>query len=110
MPFEHRKARAPSIPARKSIQGVIAVISRISSQKETMPMSGDNGPQALDIPNRPTPTFGNPDLPPEGRLNTADNPESLRSDGPRNPMIESSPRRWIRLPPISVRSPSSGRR
>jgi oxalate decarboxylase len=40
------------------------------------------------IPNRPTPTFGNPDLPPQGRLNTKDNPESLRSDGPRNAIIE----------------------
>src|SRR5262245_1141205 len=41
------------------------------------------------IPNRPTPTFGNPDLPPQGKLNTAGNPESLRSDGPHNPAIES---------------------
>ncbi len=41
------------------------------------------------IPNRPTPTFGNPDLPPQGRLNTAGNPQSLRSDGPRNEVIES---------------------
>jgi oxalate decarboxylase len=40
------------------------------------------------VPNRPTPTFGNPDLPPEGRVNTAGNPESLRSDGPRNMVIE----------------------
>lgn len=41
------------------------------------------------IPNRPTPAFGNPDLPPEGRLNTVGNPESLRSDGPHNQVIES---------------------
>ncbi|HWE15823.1 MAG TPA: cupin domain-containing protein [Hyphomicrobiaceae bacterium] len=40
------------------------------------------------IPNHPTPTFGNPDLPPQGRLNTAGNPESLRSDGPHNEVIE----------------------
>jgi hypothetical protein len=32
------------------------------------------------IPNRPRPAFGNPDLPPEGRLNTEGNPESLRSE------------------------------
>jgi oxalate decarboxylase len=38
---------------------------------------------------QPTPAFGNPDLPPEGRLNTEGNSESLRSDGPRNPIIES---------------------
>jgi oxalate decarboxylase len=41
------------------------------------------------VPNRPTPTFGNPDLPPQGRLNTAGNVESLRSDGPHNKVIES---------------------
>ncbi|HWV52791.1 cupin domain-containing protein [Pseudorhodoplanes sp.] len=41
------------------------------------------------VPNRSTPTFGNPDLPPEGRINTRGNPESLRSDGPHNPAIES---------------------
>jgi oxalate decarboxylase len=41
------------------------------------------------VPNHPTPTFGNPDLPPEGRINTARNPESLRSDGPHNKVIES---------------------
>jgi oxalate decarboxylase len=44
---------------------------------------------ATVVPNHPTPTFGNPDLPPEGRVNTAGNPESLRSDGPRNEVIES---------------------
>ena len=37
---------------------------------------------------RPTPAFGNPDLPPEGRVNTEGNPESLRGDGPRNEAIE----------------------
>jgi oxalate decarboxylase len=41
------------------------------------------------VPNRPTPTFGNPDLPPQGRLNTTGNVESLRSDGPHNKVIES---------------------
>jgi oxalate decarboxylase len=40
-------------------------------------------------PHHEMPTFGNPDLPPEGRINTAGNPESLRSDGPHNPVIES---------------------
>ena len=38
--------------------------------------------------NRPAPTFGNPDLPPQGRVNTTGNPESLRSDGPHNEIIE----------------------
>ena len=41
------------------------------------------------VPNRPTPAFGNPDLPPEGRMNTRHNPESLRSDGPQNEVLES---------------------
>jgi oxalate decarboxylase len=44
---------------------------------------------ARAVRNRATPTFGNPDLPPEGRLNTVGNPESLRSDGPHNEVIES---------------------
>jgi len=52
-----------------------------------------SGPQVVErttsVPNHPTPTFGNPDLPPQGRLNTAGNPESLRSDGPHNQVIES---------------------
>jgi oxalate decarboxylase len=55
----------------------------------TVQVRGNNGKTDKGgVPNRPTPTFGNPDLPPEGRLNTAGNPESLRSDGPRNPVIE----------------------
>ncbi|MET4247270.1 cupin domain-containing protein [Bradyrhizobium sp. LA6.7] len=41
------------------------------------------------VPNHPTPAFGNPDLPPQGRMNTTGNPESLRSEGPRNQVIES---------------------
>jgi oxalate decarboxylase len=44
---------------------------------------------ARAVPNRSTPTFGNPDLPPEGRVNTLGNAESLRSDGPRNEVMES---------------------
>ena len=40
------------------------------------------------VPNHSTPTFGNPDLPPEGRMNVAANPESLRDDGPRNTVME----------------------
>jgi oxalate decarboxylase len=40
------------------------------------------------VTNRPTPTFGNPDLPPQGRVNTTGNPESVRNDGPRNEIIE----------------------
>jgi oxalate decarboxylase len=43
----------------------------------------------MTAPHHEVPTFGNPDLPPEGRINTVDNPESLRSDGPHNEVIES---------------------
>lgn len=39
-------------------------------------------------PNHEIPTLGNPDLPPEGRANIIGDPESLRSDGPHNPVIE----------------------
>ena len=41
------------------------------------------------VPNCPTPTFGNPDIPPEGRVNATGNPESPPGDGPHNPVIES---------------------
>src|ERR1700741_3533102 len=52
-------------------------------------MATDSAMKVRAIPNRPTPTFGNPDLPPQGRLNTTGNSESLRSDGPHNQAIES---------------------
>ena len=51
-------------------------------------MSGTNTSKDKAVPNHPAPFFGNPDLPPQGRLNTEGNPESLRSDGPRNEVIE----------------------
>ena len=51
-------------------------------------MSGTDTRKDKTAPNHPTPSFGNPDLPPQGALNTAGNPESLRSDGPRNEVIE----------------------
>ena len=54
-------------------------------------MSGTNTSKDKAVPNHPAPSFGNPDLPPQGRLNTEGNPESLRSDGPRNEVIEGVP-------------------
>ena len=51
--------------------------------------SSDNRSTVSAAPNHPTPTFGNPGLPPQGRVNTKDNPESVRSDGPKNEAIES---------------------
>jgi hypothetical protein len=61
-----------------------------SSAKGESKMSIANQTSAAGIvPNRPTPTFGNPDLPPQGRVNTAGNLESLRSDAPHNEVIES---------------------
>lgn len=40
-------------------------------------------------PNHETPALGNPDLPPEGAINTIDHPQSTRMAGPRNPAIDS---------------------
>jgi oxalate decarboxylase len=57
---------------------------------------------ARAVPNHPTPTFGNPDLPPEGRVNTAGNPESLRSDGPHNEAIDSQFPSQIDPPPTDI--------
>ncbi|QMU22780.1 cupin domain-containing protein [Gordonia rubripertincta] len=36
-----------------------------------------------------TPTVGNPDLPPEGSVNTVDHPRSTEMRGPRNPAVDS---------------------
>ena len=40
-------------------------------------------------PHHETPTFGNPDLPPEGMVNTTGDPASATMTGPRNPVLES---------------------
>jgi oxalate decarboxylase len=61
---------------------------RGASEGEASMPTADQTSAAPIVPNRPTPAFGNPDLPPQGRLNTAGNPESLRSDGPSNKVIE----------------------
>ncbi len=57
---------------------------------------------ARAVPNHPTPTFGNPDLPPEGRINTEGNPESLRSDGPHNDAILSQFPSQMDPPPTDI--------
>ena len=57
---------------------------------------------AQAVPNHPRPTFGNPDLPPQGRVNTANNPESLRSDGPHNQVIESQFPSQMDPPPTDI--------
>ncbi|WP_246159919.1 cupin domain-containing protein [Microbacterium rhizomatis] len=41
------------------------------------------------VPHHETPTLGNPDLPPEGESNTADDPKSTLMTGPQNRVIES---------------------
>lgn len=48
----------------------------------------------MDTPERTAPhheaaTFGNPDLPPEGEINTVDRPQSTVMTGPQNPVIAS---------------------
>ena len=40
-------------------------------------------------PQHETPTFGNPDLPPEGKENIAGDPASATMTGPQNLVIES---------------------
>ena len=57
---------------------------------------------ARAVPNHPTPTFGNPDLPPEGRMNTEGNRESLRSDGPHNDAILSQFPSQMDPPPTDI--------
>ncbi len=43
---------------------------------------------SLLAPQHDIAVLGNPDLPPEGQANIAGDPESLRSDGPHNPIME----------------------
>ena len=39
-------------------------------------------------PHHETAGFGNPDLPPEGAVNTTGDPDSLQMTGPQNPVLE----------------------
>lgn len=83
-----------SIAAPKPAEGqtrsegtIPSVNSSLGGQRRIMSRPTKSTVQS--VPNRPTPTFGNPDLPPEGRVNATGNPKSLRSDGPRNEVMES---------------------
>src|ERR1700744_627203 len=74
---------------KRSVEGVAALGPQDLRPNGDNVMMRTNGPQLREgVPNRPIPSFGNPDLPPEGRMNTDGNPESLRSDGPHNQVIE----------------------
>ena len=54
-------------------------------------------------PPRPiTPTYGNPDTPPEGRINTEGNPASLRSDGPQNKVMAGQFPSQLNPPPTDI--------
>jgi oxalate decarboxylase len=46
-------------------------------------------PTDVPAPHHETPVLGNPDLPPEGELNTLGHPASTAMTGPQNPIIES---------------------
>ena len=46
-------------------------------------------PDENPVPQHETPTFGNPDLPPEGMQNTTGDPASATMAGPRNRVLES---------------------
>lgn len=52
-----------------------------------MDTSSERATRAV-APNHPTPTYGHPDLPPEGRVTNRDDPAALRSDGPQNAVLE----------------------
>ena len=53
------------------------------------------------VPNHPTPTFGNPDLPPQGRVNTA-SVGPVRPNTPIQPLLMTG--RPVRGPRMSVTS------
>ena len=53
-------------------------------------------------PHHETPTFGNPDLPPEGMVNTTGDPASATMTGPRNPVLESQFPNVITAPATDV--------
>jgi oxalate decarboxylase len=78
-------------------------VDRLSSARKEKPMAVTNqASKVRPVPNRPTPTFGNPDLPPQNRLNTTGNAESLRSDGPHNEAIESQFPSQMDLPATDI--------
>src|SRR5215472_12252011 len=47
-------------------------------------------------------TFGNPDLPPQGAINTRDNPASVTDPGPQNPALASQFPDAFSPPPTDV--------
>lgn len=53
-------------------------------------------------PHHETPTLGNPDLPPEGEVNTADDAAATVMDGPQNRVIESQFPNQIDSPPTDI--------
>ena len=72
-------------------------------------MSGTDTRKDKTAPNHPTPSFGNPDLPPQGALNTAATRRACAATAHATRSSKgSSPRSWILLLPMSARSPSSG--
>src|SRR6201996_1303408 len=53
-------------------------------------------------PQHETPTFGNPDLPPEGMENITGDPASAKMTGPRNPVLESQFPNQIAAPATDI--------
>src|SRR5262245_54487655 len=53
-------------------------------------------------------TFGNPDLPPQGAINTRDNPASVTDPGPQNPALASQFPDAFSPPPTDVACRCSG--
>jgi oxalate decarboxylase len=54
------------------------------------------------VPHHETPTFGNPDLPPEGEINTKGDAAATRMAGPRNPILESQFPSSVTSPPTDI--------
>jgi oxalate decarboxylase len=60
------------------------------------------GSNTNPVPHHETPTFGNPDLPQEGMVNTNGDPASATMTGPRNPVLESQFPNVITAPATDV--------
>ncbi|WP_433558782.1 cupin domain-containing protein [Pseudonocardia xinjiangensis] len=58
----------------------------------------------VPAPHHETPSFGDPDLPPEGEINTLDHPASTTMKGPRNPVIESQFPNHMHAPATDISS------
>jgi hypothetical protein len=95
----HARAARTGEPARCGGQGNKVVardrVSPLAPVATLVPTSQANaegsamGSSENPAPHHETPTFGSPDLPPEGMETTTGDPASTKMTGPRNPVLES---------------------